>query len=60
MKLYIYKVVREDWNGNRGRRTKKLIRFETDLTVGNLYMHLGSGFPGMQRVLSVDTEEIQD
>lgn len=34
MKLYIYKVVREDWNGNRGRRTKKLIRFENDLTVG--------------------------
>lgn len=59
-KLYKYKVIREDWNGNRGKRAKTYWSFENKLTVGGLYVHLGSGFPGMQRVLSMIVEELPD
>ena len=55
-KLYKYKVVREDLNGKRGKRAKTLYSFENNLKVGGLYCHLGAGFPGFQRVLSVTTE----
>lgn len=61
MKMYVYKVVREHMDGSRGKRARKLYRWENEpLKVGGLYMHLGDGFPGMQRVLSVETEEIPD
>ena len=62
MILYVYKVVREDINGNRGTRAKRLARYEGELPlkIGGLYTHLGSGFPGMQRVLSMETEEYPD
>ena len=61
MTMYVYKVVREHMDGSRGKRAKKLYRWENEpLKVGGLYMHLGDGFPGMQRVLSVETEEIPD
>ena len=56
MILYVDKVNREDMNGNRGKRAKKLYRYKPDLKIGGLYVHLGSGFPGMQRVLSMETE----
>ena len=60
MTMYIYKVIREYPDGSRGKRTKNLWRWENDLKVGGLYVHLGSGFPGMQRVLSMETEELPD
>lgn len=60
MTMYIYKVVREHMDGSRGKRVKKLYRWENDLNVGGLYVHLGNGFPGMQRVLSVEAEESPD
>lgn len=60
MILYVYKVVREDINGNRGKRARQLYRYKPDLKIGGLYVHLGSGFPGMQRVLSMETEEYPD
>lgn len=58
MILYVYKVVREDINGNRGKRAKRLARYEGELPlkIGGLYTHLGRGYPGMQRVLSMETE----
>lgn len=60
MTVYIYKVIREYPDGSRGKRAKSLWRWTNDLMVGGLYVHLGSGFPGMQRVLSMDTEELPD
>lgn len=60
-KLYQYKLIREDFNtGKRGKRTKKLFSFEDNLKVGGLYLNLGPGYPGFQRVLSVEVEEIPD
>ena len=52
--LIEYKVVREYLDGKRGKRNKTLYRWNDDeqLEIGELYMHLGSGYPGMQRVLS--------
>lgn len=51
---YIYTVTREDFiTGEQSKRTKKYYTF-TPLTVGGLYTHLGKGFPGCQRVLSVE------
>lgn len=61
MTMYIYKVVREYSDGSRGKRAKKLYCWEHEqLNVGGLYVHLGRGFPGMQRVLSVETKELPD
>ncbi|MGN0355026.1 MAG: hypothetical protein ACI4EI_08110 [Muricoprocola sp.] len=59
-KLYKYKVVREDLHGNRGKRTKTYYSYTDRLKIGGLYAHLGSGFPGFQRVLSMATEELPD
>lgn len=59
-KIYKYKVVREDWNGKLGKRAKTYWSFENRLTVGGLYLHLGKGFPGLQRVLSMEEEEWPD
>ena len=59
-KIYKYKLIREDLKGNRGKRTKTYFSFENNLTVGGLYVHLGSGFPGFQRVLSMTIEELPD
>ena len=52
--LIEYKVVREYIDGKRGKRNKTLYRWDDDeqLTIGGPYMHLGPGYPGMQRVLS--------
>lgn len=59
-KLYKYKVVREDLKGNRRKRTKTYWSFDNELNVGGLYAHLGSGFPGLQRVLSMTIEELPE
>ena len=42
----------------KGSSLKNLWRWEDNLKVGGLYVHLGSSFPGMQRVLSMETEEL--
>lgn len=53
-KEYIYTVVREDFvTGERAKRTRKYYSYTPRLEVGGLYTHLGEGFPGCQRVLSV-------
>lgn len=57
-KVYIYKVIREDLNGNRGKRAKTYWSFADVLKVGGLYAQLGKGFPGFQRVLSRTVGEI--
>lgn len=55
--IYVYKVIRENAvTGQRGKRAKKFFTFEP-LNVGGLYCHLGSGFPGFQRVLELVSEE---
>ena len=59
-KIYKYKLIREDLKGNRSKRAKTYFSFENNLTVGGLYVHLGSGFPGLQRVLSMTVEELPD
>ena len=59
--MYTYKVIRENAvNGQQGKRAKLYYGYEP-LTVGGLYVHLGAGFPGFQRVLElVSKEEIPD
>lgn len=55
---YIYTVVREDFRtGERAKRTKKYYTFKP-ITVGSLYTHLGKGYPGCQRVLSVEEHRV--
>lgn len=60
MTEYTYTVVREYPDGSRAKRKNKVYRFGSDLKIGGLYVHLGKGFPGMQRVLSVNTRELPD
>lgn len=60
MTEYIYTVVREYPDGSRAKRKNKVCRFRPELTVGGLYVHLGTGFPGMQRILSVNTRQLTD
>ena len=60
MEEYIYTAVREYPDGSRAKRKNKVYRFKPDLKVGGLYTHLGKGFPGMQRILSVSTKKLPD
>ena len=60
MTEYIYAVVREYPDGSIAKRKNKIYRFEPDLRVGGLYVHLGAGFPGMQRILSVSERHLPD
>lgn len=60
MTLYIYKVIREHPDGTQGKRAKTLCRYEPDLNIGGLYVHLGPGYPGLQRVVSMGTEDFPD
>lgn len=54
-KYYEYTLIKEDLvTGQRGKRRKRYISFTDKLEVGGLYLHLGIGFPGAQRVLSVE------
>ena len=48
--LYIYRLVREDWSSPPGKRSKIITRDKPDLRVGGLYVHLGRGYLGCQRV----------
>ncbi len=59
-KLYKYKVVREDLNGIQGKKAKTYYSFTDNLKIGGLYTHLGTGFPGLQRVLSMTEKEFAD
>lgn len=60
MKRYIYRVAREDLTtGERAKRSRMIERYKP-LTVGGLYMHLGSGYPGAQRVLELVRVEEED
>lgn len=56
MKLLRYRVIRKYPDGSRGKRSKNLYRWsdQDPLRIGGLYVHLGSGYPGTQRVLSVE------
>lgn len=56
---YTYKVLREYQDGSSAKRAKTITRYKP-LTVGGLYVHLGKGFPGMQRVLSEEVKELED
>lgn len=60
MTLYIYRVIREHLDGTRGKRAKQYCCYEPELHIGGLYVHLGTGYPGFQRVLSMTTEEFPD
>ena len=57
--MYVYYVVREYPDGTRGKRKKILCRYEPDLEVGGLYLHLGKSFPGMYRILDMKEETHQ-
>lgn len=60
IKLYIYQVLREDLiTGQRGKRSKRYSSFQPDLMVGGLYLDLGDGYPGAQRVIDMKIEEIE-
>lgn len=60
MKRYIYRVARENLTtGERAKRSRMIERYKP-LTVGGLYMHLGSGYPGAQRVLELVRVEEED
>ena len=51
---YIYTLVKEDLaTGERAQRKKSYYSFKPELKVNELYSHLGKGFPGYYRVLSV-------
>lgn len=57
-KQYIYKLIREDWaTGAQAKRHRTIIRDKPDLKVGGLYVHLGKGYPGCQRVISQEIRE---
>lgn len=60
MNMYVYKVIREYVDGTIGKRAKEYSSFDEDLKVGGLYAHLGPGYPGLQRVLSMKVKQIQD
>lgn len=56
---YIYTVVMEDWNtGEHAKRVRKYHAHTPKLQVGGLYTHLGSGFRGAYRVLSVEEHPV--
>lgn len=56
---YTYKVLREYQDGSSAKRAKTITRYKP-LKVGGLYVHLGKGFPGMQRVLSEEVRVLED
>lgn len=57
--VYTYKVIREYQDGTRAKRANTITCFEP-LRVGGLYVRLGKGYPGMQRVLSEAVEMFED
>lgn len=60
MKRYIYKVARENVATGERKKSRTIERYDP-LKVGGLYMHLGPGYPGAQRVLELArVEEDED
>ncbi len=58
IKVYVYRVIKEDFNTGERAKRAKLYRTDKPLNVGGLYVHLGKGYNGCQRVLElVDVEE---
>lgn len=57
---YTYKVVREYPDGSRARKVSKLTLYKPTLVVGGLYVHLGKGYPGMQRIISIEEKKIEE
>lgn len=49
---YEYTVVREYWDGSRGKRNQKWLEFRPRYDVGGLYVHNGK----MYRILSMDLQ----
>ena len=61
--LLKYRVIREFPGGCQAKRARSFYRWSDDprpIEVGGLYAHLGKGFPGLQRVLSVEDTSISD
>lgn len=59
MKEYVYRVVREYPDGSQSKKSRTITRMKP-LAVGGLYVHLGNGFPGMQRIISEEMREIEE
>ena len=62
-KLFEYNVIREYLDGSRGKRIKKYYCWDHEIQpkINGLYVHLGIGFPGFQRVLSLaEVQEYSD
>lgn len=57
--VYTYKVLREYPDGTKAKRANTITSYKP-LKVGGLYVRLGKGYPGMQRVLSEAVEEYED
>lgn len=56
-KEYVYTLIKEDfYTGEQAKRTRKYYSFKPKLEVGGLYIHLGKGYPGCYRVLSMKEE----
>lgn len=58
--VYTYRIIKEDFHtGKRGKRCRTICRYKP-LEVGGLYLHLGAGYPGCYRILSLISTEGQD
>lgn len=58
--MYTYRVIRENAvTGQRAKRSRTITRFKP-LQVGGLYCHLGSGYPGFQRILELVSAEPEE
>jgi len=53
MKVYVYKVVKEDFYTGQKSKRAKIYRSDKPLDVGGLYLRLGKGYPGCQRILEL-------
>lgn len=58
MTLYIYRVIREHLDGTRGKRAKQYCCYEPELHIGGLYVHLGTGYPGLSAGIKYEHEGI--
>lgn len=57
VKVYTYRIVKEDfYTGKRAARTRTIEHY-SPMVIGDLYAHLGKGYPGVYRVLALISEE---
>lgn len=50
---YTYKIIKENYStGERAGHSRTISRCQP-LTIGGLYFHLGKGYPGCYKVLSL-------